>query len=70
MRIRDPRSGMEKIRIWDLEWKKFGSGIQDVHPGSATLVLASQKKKNILDHQGNRDRLFGPPESRSGTQFN
>jgi hypothetical protein len=31
----DPRSGMEKIGIWD--GKKFGSGNRDKHPGSATL---------------------------------
>jgi hypothetical protein len=34
----DPGSGMEKIRIRDPGWKKFGSGIRDKHPGSATLV--------------------------------
>jgi hypothetical protein len=33
----DPGSGMEKIRIRDLRWKKFGSRINK-HPGSATLV--------------------------------
>jgi hypothetical protein len=27
-----------KIRIRDPGWKKFGSGIQDKHPGSATLI--------------------------------
>jgi hypothetical protein len=31
----DPGSGIFLIR--DPEWKKFGSGIQDKHPGSATL---------------------------------
>ncbi len=35
----DPRSGMEKIRIRDPGWKKFGSRIRDKHPGSATLLL-------------------------------
>ncbi len=34
--IRDP--GWEKIRIRDQ--KKFGSGIRDKHPGSATLPLS------------------------------
>ncbi len=34
----DPGSGMEKIRILDPRWKKFGSGIRDKHPGSATLI--------------------------------
>jgi hypothetical protein len=29
----DPRSGMEKIRIRDPGWKKYGSGIRDKHPG-------------------------------------
>jgi hypothetical protein len=33
----DPGSGMEKIRIRDPGWKKFGSGIQIKHTGSATL---------------------------------
>jgi hypothetical protein len=44
----DPESGMEKIRIrdpgWenlDPGWKKFGAGIRDKHPRSATLVLPS-----------------------------
>jgi hypothetical protein len=30
----DPGSGMEKIRIRDPEWKKFGAGIGGKHPGS------------------------------------
>jgi hypothetical protein len=38
MRIRDPRSWMEKILIWDPGWKKVGSGIREKHLGSATLV--------------------------------
>jgi hypothetical protein len=33
----DPGSGMETVRIRDPGWKKVGSGIQDNHPGSATL---------------------------------
>ncbi len=32
-------SGMEKNRIRDPGWKKFGSGIRDKHPGSATLFF-------------------------------
>jgi hypothetical protein len=35
MRIRDG-----KIQIRDPEWKEFGSGIRDKHPGSATLTGA------------------------------
>jgi hypothetical protein len=34
----DPGSGMEKNLIRDPGWKKFGSGILDKHPGSASLV--------------------------------
>jgi hypothetical protein len=26
----DPGSGMEKIRIWDPGWKKFGSGMEKI----------------------------------------
>jgi hypothetical protein len=37
MRIRDPESGMEAVRIRDPGLKKVGSGIRDKHPGSATL---------------------------------
>jgi hypothetical protein len=33
----DPGSGMETVRIRDPGWKKVGSGIRDVYPGSATL---------------------------------
>jgi hypothetical protein len=33
----DPGSGMETVRVRDSGWKKVGSGIQDKHPGSATL---------------------------------
>jgi hypothetical protein len=29
---------METVRIRDPGWKKFGSGIRDKRPGSATLV--------------------------------
>jgi hypothetical protein len=35
----DPGFGIENIRIRDPGWKKFGSGIRDKHPGSATLVF-------------------------------
>jgi hypothetical protein len=35
----DQGSGMDKIRILDLGWKKVGSWIRDKHPGSATLLL-------------------------------
>ncbi len=37
MRIQDPGSGMETIRIRDPAWKNVGSGFRDKHPGSATL---------------------------------
>jgi hypothetical protein len=36
-RIRDPEFFQPCIR--DLGWKKFGSGIQDKHPGSAALDI-------------------------------
>jgi hypothetical protein len=49
MRIRDPRSGMETGRIRDPGWKKVGSGIQDKHPGSATLVFGHQNPGSGLD---------------------
>jgi hypothetical protein len=39
MRIRDPGSGMETVRIRDPRWKIVGSGIRDKHPGSATLLI-------------------------------
>jgi hypothetical protein len=35
--VRNPGSGMETVRIRDPGWKKVGSGIRDVYPGSATL---------------------------------
>jgi hypothetical protein len=41
MRIRDPGSRMETVRIRDSGWKKVGSGIRDKHPGSATLHFTS-----------------------------
>jgi hypothetical protein len=36
------------MRIWDPEWKEFGSGmekirIRDKHPGSATMVAKLQR---------------------------
>jgi hypothetical protein len=37
----DCGSGMKKIRIPG--WKKFGSGIRNKHPGSATLVVRKPK---------------------------
>jgi hypothetical protein len=40
----DLESGMEKNRIRDPGWKKFGSGIRDKHPGSATLVCDKDNK--------------------------
>jgi hypothetical protein len=35
------------LKLFDSDpgWKKFGSGIRDKHPGSATLWLAIQTKK-------------------------
>jgi hypothetical protein len=45
MRIRDPRSFKPRIR--DLGIKKFGSGIRNKHPGSATL-LARPKRRTEL----------------------
>jgi hypothetical protein len=43
---------MEKIRIRDLGWKKFGSEmekirIRDKHPGSATMVYILARKATI-----------------------
>ncbi len=35
---------METVWIRDPEWKKFGSGIRDKHPGSATLVFSIIKE--------------------------
>jgi hypothetical protein len=35
----DTGFGMEKIGIRDPKWNKFGSVIQDTHPGSATPVF-------------------------------
>jgi hypothetical protein len=49
MRIRDPGSGMETVRIRDPGWKKVGSGIRDKHPGSATLLLFVCGRKSILE---------------------
>jgi hypothetical protein len=40
MRIRNPGSGMEKNPDPGSGMEKFGSGIRDKHPGSATLVLS------------------------------
>jgi hypothetical protein len=43
----DPGSVMEKFRIWDPRRKKFGSGISDKHPGSATLEITSIRFKKF-----------------------
>jgi hypothetical protein len=45
MQIRDPESGMGKIRVRDPGWKTFGSGIRDKHPGSATLIPTTVGKE-------------------------
>ncbi len=52
----DPRSGMEKFRIRDKGWKKFGSGIRDKHPGSAKLVAKIGVRSAVL---GGCPELFG-----------
>jgi hypothetical protein len=36
---------MTKIRIQDPGWKKFGYGIRDEHPGSATLLKTEDSSK-------------------------
>jgi hypothetical protein len=38
------------MRIRDPGWKKFGSGIQDKHPGSATLQCAPFTIKGRQQH--------------------
>jgi hypothetical protein len=46
----DPGSGMEKIRIRDLGWKKFGSGIRDgknSDPGSGINISDPQHWSHI-----------------------
>jgi hypothetical protein len=45
MQIRDPGSGMGKIRVRDPGWKTFGSGIRDKHPWSATLIPSTVGKE-------------------------
>jgi hypothetical protein len=35
----DPGSKMKKIRIWDMGWTTFGSGIRDKHPGPTTTLV-------------------------------
>jgi hypothetical protein len=37
----DPRTWVGKVRIRDPGWKKFGSGIRDEHPGSASLAMTN-----------------------------
>jgi hypothetical protein len=44
------KSGMEKIRIRDPGWRKFGSRIRDKHPGSATLQFSGQKTGDSETH--------------------
>jgi hypothetical protein len=41
MRIRDGKNS-------DSGWKKFGSGIQDKYPGSATLRITKEKMRKCL----------------------
>jgi hypothetical protein len=36
------------MRIRDLGWKKFGAGIQDKHPESATLVSFQSADANLV----------------------
>jgi hypothetical protein len=54
---------MEKIRIRDPGWKKFAFGIQDKHPGSATLNLnqcSGSKEKAAESGSGSRiGAIFG-----------
>jgi len=52
MRIRDPGSGMETVRIRDPGWKKVGSGIRDKHPGSATLIPAVLRILDVYPGSG------------------
>jgi hypothetical protein len=47
---------METVRIRDPGWKKFGSGIRDKHPGSATLVKS--KKKSVGFSEPAKSKLF------------
>jgi hypothetical protein len=49
IRIRDPESFGPWI--WDPGWKKFGSGIRDKHPGSATLLKRIVKISNTYFHR-------------------
>jgi hypothetical protein len=39
MRIQDLEWNKFGSGNWDPEWKKFVSGIQDKHPGSATMIM-------------------------------
>ncbi len=57
MRIRDPRSFKPRIR--DLGIKKFGSGIRNKHPGSATLLARSKRRTELhLGISGEVLKLF------------
>ncbi len=71
MRIRDPGSGMETVRIRDPGWKKVGSEIRDKHPGSATLTARSkislhERKNSCVADPGwiSRILIFIHPETR------
>jgi hypothetical protein len=64
MRIWDPGSGMETVRIRDPGWKKVGSGIRDKHPGSTTLpkIMNTEpqpcyflRRRNVQDTRDTRD---------------
>jgi hypothetical protein len=52
MRIRDPGSGMETVRIRDPGWIKVGSGIRDKHPGSASLKSVGRHSYSPLQDCG------------------
>jgi hypothetical protein len=61
MRIRDPGSGMETVRIRDPGWKKVASGIRDKHPGSATLeslLVFESLEYSFSDKAGYMDVFF------------
>jgi hypothetical protein len=50
-----------RIRIFltmDPGWKKFGSGIRDKHPGSATLFFFSFQKSIIVMTKRNLKKVF------------
>jgi hypothetical protein len=39
------------MRIRDPGWKKFGSGIRDKHPGSATLGLTALPCRSLVEEK-------------------